>query len=266
MGCVETDQTASTAVLCHCIGIRRGIKRHQQRISEGQKSSTAVECEWGSEGRKFESCRPDVVKPVVAKSYDGLCFCAYGLKREVRYVCATQRAASIIAVQSWSSIWQRATVPRFATARRWRRSSPASQSSTWQRATVLPRGRGPPSAGMPRPAGLSIVAGTSWSSTWNRAAARKARGRAPWRRSSRGKLVIDVEAPRLARPAAVPVASIVAGKPVIDVAACHGASPRPWSTIGGNAAAGRAVDRRGASWSSTWQRATVLPRRRGPVD
>jgi hypothetical protein len=39
------------------------------RSANGQNT---VESEWGSEGRKFKSCRPDIVKPVVARSYDGL--------------------------------------------------------------------------------------------------------------------------------------------------------------------------------------------------
>ena len=38
----------------------------------GAWRSLASASEWGSEGRKFKSCRPDIVKPVVARSYDGL--------------------------------------------------------------------------------------------------------------------------------------------------------------------------------------------------
>ena len=44
------------------------------KLATGAWRSLASASEWGSEGRKFKSCRPDLIKPVVARSYGGLCF------------------------------------------------------------------------------------------------------------------------------------------------------------------------------------------------
>jgi hypothetical protein len=55
----------------------------------GAWRSLASASEWGSEGRKFESCRPDILKPSVTTSYGRLSFCAFGIELPVRYVCAT---------------------------------------------------------------------------------------------------------------------------------------------------------------------------------
>ena len=171
----------------------------------GAWRSLASASEWGSEGRRFESSRPDNGRPDVEKSYVGPSLCARRTETRVRDVCATVDLPAVIpptSPTSWSSTGQGPAVP-------------AVPPIVGQAVRGRSRGRGTRGVDRRR---------ASWSSTGDRCHVAHV---SPVLSIVAGAGQSTGQAVRGPSPRpAPPVRPIVAGL-VIDRASCSGPSPRP---------------------------------------